>query len=100
MTDDSEFDYNNLTDLEKEVSELLVPFVTTLLIEDEQLTSLSIKFVAIADTVMAYDNQHARIMDIIQHSLVDYKDKPYKTYTLLFRKYKNPKLFPQLCMMN
>ena len=65
-------------------------------------------FLVIADTYNAYDNQHKRIMNIIQHSLVDFKDKPYRyrvysnyyinnqyrTLTELFHTYKKSKTIP------
>ena len=67
-----------LEGVEQECAQLLEPFIINVLAADEMIEKISIVFLNIADTCMAYDNQHKRIMNIIQHSLVDYKDKPYR----------------------
>jgi hypothetical protein len=33
-------------------------------------------------------------MNLIQHSLVDYKNKSYKSWTILFHSYKNVRIIP------
>ena len=64
--------------IDLECADLLKGYVSNLMIEDERMMIISTAFLQIAETYNAYDNQHKRILNIIQHSLVDYKDKPYR----------------------
>ena len=73
-----EDDYVDLGPEESQCAEAMSPFILHLMKEDEMIPALSMAFLTIAETYTAYDNQFKRIMNIIQHSLVDYKDKPYK----------------------
>ena len=68
----------DIWDIDLECADLLRYYVTNIMIEDERLMIISTAFLQIAETYNAYDNQHTRILNIIQHALVDYKDKPYK----------------------
>lgn len=76
MSDTNEFP--DLVGIELECCEALTPFVVTMMIADEQLLRINYVFLNIADSVMAFDQNHKRIMNIIMHSLSDYNDKPYK----------------------
>ena len=67
-----------LTDEEKVCSDILSRLIGTFMLADEQIIELHHAFECIASTYMAYDSQHVRIMNLIQQSLIDYKDKPYR----------------------
>lgn len=71
-------DYDNLNETESKVSEAIQPFIIHVLEEDVLVPQLSMAFLTIAESYSAYDQQFTRIMNIIQHSLIDFKDKPYK----------------------
>ena len=71
-------DYNDLNVEESKVSEVITPYILHQLKEDEMVPNLSMAFLSIAESYSAYDNQFTRIMNIIQHSLIDFQNKPYK----------------------
>ena len=71
-------DYVNLNETESKVSEAIQPFIIHVLEEDVLVPQLSMAFLTIVESYSAYDQQFTRIMNIIQHSLIDFKDKPYK----------------------
>ena len=71
-------DYVNLNETESKVSEAIQPFIIHVLEEDELVPQLSMAFLTKVESYSSYDQQFTRIMNIIQHSLIDFKDKPYK----------------------
>ena len=101
-------EYLPLEGVDASCSELLSPFIQHMMIADELIEKIALVFVVIADSHSAYGNQHKRILNIIQHSLVDFKDKPYRykfylivlinnkyrTLTELFYAYRGSKTIP------
>ena len=71
-------DLPDLEGAEVECSQLIAPFIINMMAADEMIEKICIVFLNIADTYMAFDNQHKGIMNIIQHSLSDYKNKAFK----------------------
>lgn len=71
---------NELEDNEQRVVEPLRVYIGAQMVIDVACREITDIFIQIADTDEKYCAQRKRISNIIQHSLIDYQDKPYRYY--------------------
>ena len=67
-------DYIEQNKQETKVSGVVTAYILHTFNEDKMIPTLSMASLSIAESYAADDNQFTKIMNILQHSLVDFKD--------------------------